>query len=179
MKGVFEFHEAVGFFDECFFFFQEFGFGFGKVNGFGTGGLGEQLVLAKGLEVSGEALNIGEHILEFERDSVFIEQADERISGFDVEVDIGQGFEVAFLVDGGNEFEEEPQFADFDGFFDEVDAVKIIEDNGFENEVVFAFVVGDGGEFVLNIGGEFFAFRRKRREVKFGDGVRSRSSVSV
>jgi hypothetical protein len=115
-------------------------------------------------------LDAGEHILEFERDSVFIEQADERISGFDVEVDIGQGFEVIFLVDGGDEFEEEPQFADFDGFFDDVDAVEVVEDNGFENEVIFALVMGDGSEFLLNVGDECFAVGRERVEVEFADG---------
>jgi len=56
---------------------------------------------------------------------------DEGVAGLDVEVDVGEGFDAVAVFDLCDELEEEAQFADFDGLVHDVDAVEVVDDDGF------------------------------------------------
>ena len=62
-------------------------------------------------------------------------KSDERVSGTDVKIDIRQRFQILDLIDLGDELEEQPQFADLNGFLHDIYAVEIVNDNRLEDEV--------------------------------------------
>src|SRR5207302_843058 len=68
-------------------------------------------------------------------------EADERVARANVEVDIGQWFNVLKAVDLGDQLEKEAQLADFDGLFHDIDAVQVVDDDGFKDEVAAIWVL--------------------------------------
>ena len=71
-----------------------------------------------------------------------MEQADEGVSGEEIELDVGERFELVAFFSGGDEREEEPELGDFRGLFHQVHAVEVLGDD-------FLFQPIGGGGFVL------------------------------
>ena len=66
----------------------------------------------------------------------------------------GNGSRFLALFDLGDQFQEEPQLADFHGLFHDVHAVEVVDDNGLQDEIA---AVGMPGHFVEDFSevGEF------------------------
>ena len=80
------------------------------------------------------------HLFRCHRSALAIdaEQADQRVAGHDIEVDIGQGLQVIELLRRADQRQEEAQFGDFGGFVHDVDAVEIVDDDLLADVVVDA-----------------------------------------
>ncbi len=63
-----------------------------------------------------------------ERGGIDMEQADEGIAGQEIELDVGQRFELVARLGGGDEVEEEPELRDLDRLLHEVHAVEVFGD---------------------------------------------------
>src|SRR6266566_740699 len=83
-------------------------------------------------------------------------KADQGISGAEVEIDVGQRFDVVEAIDLGDEFEEETQLADFRGLFHNIDAVEVADNDRFVDKISEAWMLlgplQDSPE-VIDIGG--------------------------
>ena len=73
-------------------------------------------------------------------------RANEDVAGLDVEVEVRKRLEVLALVDGGDQFEEQPEPGDLGGFLHQVDAVDVVERGVLEDEVGLVGVGVDLGE---------------------------------
>src|SRR5262249_26301891 len=62
-------------------------------------------------------------------------EAHQRVTGSDVEVDVGQWFQVFYPVDLCHQLEEEPQLTNFHGLFHDVYTIEVIDNYRFEDEV--------------------------------------------
>src|SRR5258708_31413755 len=70
-------------------------------------------------------------------------EAYQRISSKHIEVNVGQWLDVIWFFDLCDQLEEEAQFTDFDSFFHDVDAVEVVDNDRFEDEIFTAMVSGN------------------------------------
>ena len=70
-------------------------------------------------------------------------ETDQRVAGADVEVDVGQRFDLLVAVELRHKLEEQAQLADLYRLFHDVDAVQVVDDDRLEDEVAFAGVLLD------------------------------------
>ncbi len=62
-------------------------------------------------------------------------EADQRVTGADIEVNIRQWLYAFEPFDLRDQLEEEAQLADFGSLFHDIDAIQVVDDDGFENEI--------------------------------------------
>ena len=71
-----------------------------------------------------------------------IQQADESVAGHDVEIDVGERFELLGFVGAGDEGEEQTQPCDLDGFGHQVGAEEVVGDDLLLAEIIDRRVIG-------------------------------------